>query len=268
MALEGNLRDLSVSDLIQLVDLSKKTGMTHFKANQGGEIVEGQLYFRDGRITGATLGNLEPVEAALTFFTFHEGEFRFFEQAVPAPTITSSNEMIIMEGIDRQDRWAEIEKVIPNTSVILKLAQNPNNSSRDINLAADEWRVLTMINGKNSVAQIADRTGLGWFRTSEIVLHLLTNGLVEKKEINLAESLFPQFEDMAKQSLGNSAYVLLSEAYRKVGLEPTAAAISTEQVMAAITAFEESVRLLMGRGNATQLANRMRDKAQRVLGTR
>jgi hypothetical protein len=268
MALEGNLHEFSIPDLIQLVDLSKKTGMTHIKAQQGGDQLEGYLYFRDGRITGAALGNLEPLEAALTFFTFHEGEFRFYEQAVPPPTITASNEMIIMEGIGRQDVWMEIEKLIPTTSIVLRLVQNPDSGSRDINLAADEWRVLTMINGKNTVAHIAERTGLGHFRTSEIVATLLTNGLVEKKELNLAESLFPQLEELARGALGNSSNVLLSEAYRSVGIEPTANNATNEQVMAAIASFEESVRLLMGRGNATQLADKMRDRAQHILSGR
>ncbi len=68
MALEGYLHEFSVPDLIQLVDLSKKTGMTHIQSQQGGEPVEGFLYFRDGRITGATLDEMEPLEAALTFF--------------------------------------------------------------------------------------------------------------------------------------------------------------------------------------------------------
>jgi hypothetical protein len=120
---------------------------------------------------------------------------------------------------------------------------NPDSGSRDINLAADEWRVLTMINGKNTVASIAERTGLGWFRTSEIVAQLLDNGLVEKKALNLAESLFPQLEELARGALGNSSQVLLSEAYRSVGVDPTANTASNEQVMAAIASFEEAVRL-------------------------
>lgn len=268
MALEGNLSEFSIPDLIQLVDLSKKTGMTHITAHRAGEPLEGYLYFRDGRITGATLGTLDPLEAALTFFTFHEGDFRFYDQAVPPPTITASNEMIIMEGIGRQDTWLEIEQLLPSSSVVLRLVQNPDSGSRDINLAADEWRVLTMINGKNTVASIADRTGLGHFRTSEIAAALLKNGLVGKKELNLAESLFPQLEELAKGALGNSSHVLLSEAYRRVGIEPTANNASNQQVMAAIASFEEAVRLLMGRSNATQLAEKMRERANHILSGR
>jgi hypothetical protein len=68
--------------------------------------------------------------------------------------------------------------------------------------------------------------------------------------------------------LGNSSQVLLSEAYRRAGVEPTANTATNEQIMAAISSFEDAVRLLMGRGNATQLADKMRDRAQRILSGR
>ncbi len=268
MALEGNLSEFSIPDLIQLVDLSKKTGTIHIQGHQSGEPVEGWLHFRDGRIVGAALDQLAPYEAALTMFTLHEGEFRFYEQPIPETTISASNELLIMEGIGRQDRWQEIEQVIPTTSIVLRLVQNPDVGARDINLAADEWRVLTMINGKNTVAQIAERTGLGWYRTGEIVADLLKGGLVEKKDLSLAESLFPQLEELARGALGSSSQVLLSEAYRRVGIEPASDAATDVQVLAAIDSFEESIRLLMGRSNAMQLAERMRERAQRILSSR
>ena len=268
MALEGLLRDLSIPDIIQLVDLSKKTGTVHIQARQSGEPVEAWIHFRDGKIVGAALDQLPPYEAALTIFTLHEGEFRLYEQPIPETTINSSNEMVIMEGIGRQDRWQEIEKIIPTPSIVLRLVQNPDMGARDINLNPEEWRVLTMINGKNTVAQISERTGLGWYRTGEIVAELLRNGLVEKKALSLAESLYPQLEEMARGALGNSSQVLLSEAYRRVGIEPTSDNASDEQVVAAIDSFEESVRLLMGRSNAQLLADRMRDHARRILDGR
>lgn len=268
MALEGKLSDLSVVDLIQLVDLSKKTGIIHIQGQQLGEPVEGWLHFRDGRIVGAVLGDLLPYDAALGMFALHDGDFRLHEQPVTDTTITSSNEMIIMEGIGRQDRWQEIEAQIPSLSIVLRLVQNPDMGSQDISLAADDWRVLTMINGKNTVGQIAERTSLGLIRTCEIVAALLNGGLVEKKALSFAESLFPQLEELARGALGSTSQVLLSEAYRRVGIDHAASSATDAQVLAAIDSFEEAVRLLMGRSSAVQLAQRMRDRATRILSSR
>jgi hypothetical protein len=233
-------------------------------------VLDGWLYFREGKIADAQLDNLPPLEAALTFFTVDQGPFKF-DSNVPVadpPTITTSNEVIIMEGIGRQDSWAQIKQVVPSTNTIFKLVPNPTAGARDINLAADQWRVLTMINGKNTVAQIAQRTGLGEFRTCEIIVDLLTHGLIIKKEINLSESLYPQLEEIARESLGNAARVLLQDAYRRVRLDTQQNDTPIEQVMAAIDAFEDSVRLLMGRGNARQLADKLRSRAKDILGSR
>ncbi|GIV96101.1 MAG: hypothetical protein KatS3mg057_0758 [Herpetosiphonaceae bacterium] len=270
MALEGDLKDFTIPDIIQLLDLSKSTGGVHIQGYRGSEPIEGWIYFREGKIVDARLGNLPPLEAALTFFTVDHGPFRFRgDVSVPEqPTITSSNELIIMEGIGRQDAWQEIKQAIPSMNLVLRLVPNPSQGARDINLAADEWRVLTMINGKNTIVQIAQRTGLGDFRTCEIVIKLLNHGLVVKKEVNLAEALFPQLEDIARESVGNAARVLLQEAYRRARIDPQRSDASAEQVMAAIDAFEESVRLLMGRTNARQLADRLRAHAREVLSNR
>jgi predicted transcriptional regulator len=38
-----------------------------------------------------------------------------------------------------------------------------------------------MVNGKNTVAQIAQRSGLGEGRTGEIISELLSSGLIEER---------------------------------------------------------------------------------------
>lgn len=270
MALEGDLKDFTIPDIIQLLDLSKSTGGVQIMGRRGDEPIEGWIFFREGKIIDARLGTLPPMEAALTFFTVERGPFRF-RADVPvtdSPTITSSNEMVIMEGIGRQDVWQEIRSQVPSTNLVLRLVPNPAAGARDVNLAADEWRVLTMINGKNTISQISQRTGLGEFRTCEIVAELLKHGLVARKEINLAETLYPQLEEIARESLGNAAKVLLQDAYRRAKLDIQRNDVGAEQVMAAINSFEESVRLLMGKSGARQLADRLRSHATDVLSTR
>ena len=183
MALAGDLSEFPLTDIIQLVDLSKKTGGVHMHGWRGGQEIEGWLYFRDGRIIGAELPGMSPLEAVYTFFTFESGPFSFEEDKVlEHPTITVSNEVIIMEGIMRQDAWAGIQEHVPSLMMVPRLVPNPASGTTEINLEAEEWRVLTMVNGTNTVAQIAQRGGVGEFRTCEIIAQLLSNGLIEKRE--------------------------------------------------------------------------------------
>lgn len=183
MALAGDLSEFPLTDIIQLVDLSKKTGGVHIRGQRTGQSFEGWLFFRDGKIVGATMPGLQPLDAIYTFFTFSSGPFQFHDdQRIETPTINISNEVIIMEGVMRQDAWADIQHHVPSLALVPRLVPNPASGSREINLEAEGWRILTMVNGKNTIGQIAQRSGLGEFRTCEIIAQFLQNGLIEVRE--------------------------------------------------------------------------------------
>jgi hypothetical protein len=266
MALEGDLSEFHLTDIIQLVDLSKKTGAVFLKGLRGQQHMEGWLYFRDGKIIGAQMDNLPPLEATYTFFTFTSGPFRFHDDVhLDAPTITQSNEMIIMEGIMRQDAWSKLQEYVPSLTMIPRLVPNPASTGSEINLEADEWRVLTMVNGKNTVAQIAQRSGLGEMRTCEIIAQLLASGLIEKRETSLAETLFPELERIIIAGLGSSAQVLLHDAYGRVGIEDMSAA-TYQQVAAALDFFENGAVRAFGANRVRQPMNDARAHTQQVFG--
>lgn len=263
--LEGDLSEFPLTDIIQLVALSKKTGAVELRGKRGVQQLEGRLFFRDGKIVGAEMPGLAPLEAAYTFFTFASGPFTFRDVSPPAqPTITASNEVIIMEGIMRQEAWANIQERVPSLSMVPRLVPNPASGMSEINLEAEEWRVLTMIDGKNTVERIARRSGLGEFRTCEIIAQLLANGLIEKREANLAETLFPELERIATAFLGNVTRTLLRNAYRRANISDLDAATG-EQIMTAITILEESATLIIGQQRARQVAAEMRNRAEQTI---
>lgn len=183
MALAGDLSEFPLTDIIQLVQLSKQTGGVHLRGQRAGQTIEGWLFFRDGQIVGASAAGLKPLDAVYSFFTLTAGPFRFHDdQRIETPTITLSNEVIIMEGVARQDVWAEIQRQLPSLDLVPRLVPNPATGSSEINPGAEGWRVLTMVNGRNSIAQIAQRSGLGEFRTCEIIAQFLRSGLIEVRE--------------------------------------------------------------------------------------
>jgi DNA-binding MarR family transcriptional regulator len=265
MALAGELSEFPLTDIIQLVDLSKQTGAVHIKGQRGQQYLEGWLYFRDGKIIAAELSDLPPLEAAYTFFTLTSGPFQFYERTqLPAQTITQSNEVIIMEGIMRQDEWVTLQEHAPGLGMIPRLVPNPASTGTEISLEADEWRVLTMVNGKNTVAQIAQRSGLGEARATEIVARLLSDGLIEKREATLAETLFPELERIVMMSLGASARALLYDAYGRANIRDQNTA-STEQVMAAIDTFETLAARAFDPGSVRRIVDEMRSQTRQAL---
>lgn len=258
-ALEGNLQEFPLTDIIQLVDLSKKTGAVHLQGERGTQRMEGWLYFRDGRIIGAEMLGMAPLEAVYTFFTFSSGPFRFYDDVVlEHPTITVSNEVIIMEGIMRQDAWATIQEQVPSLMMIPRLVPNPSGTT-EINLEAEEWRVLTMVNGKNTVSQIAQRSGLGEFRACEIIATLLRSGLIEERETTPAERLLPELEHILANVVGVGADSLTQDAFHQAKIfDPEIA--THEQFVQVVDYLTQSLQTLVAPDQIPSIVQQLNER--------
>ncbi|GAP64109.1 hypothetical protein ARMA_2532 [Ardenticatena maritima] len=114
--------------------------------------------------------------------TWEEGAFEFHPNAAPAPErlavpITLDN--IILEGDRHREEMVELKEELPSLDIILRFAEGPRANLVNINLSPEEWRVISFINPRHSVADIARYSGLSEFETRRIVHKLLKNGLVE-----------------------------------------------------------------------------------------
>lgn len=123
-------------------------------------------------------------ESVYLLFGWSEGEFRFEqgqrpEMTAPIMPTPVPIEHLIMEGVRRIDEWGRIKDRIPNTDMVVKFIEQPTERAKGINLAAEEWRVFARINGKDTLAEISQKTGMTDFDVCRIVYGFLTAGLVD-----------------------------------------------------------------------------------------
>lgn len=233
MALKGNLRDFTITQLLNLINLARKTGTL---------IVEGPnervlVSFRDGKLAYAQVGQEDNGLVAVLYrahrltpgqsrslkeragamsdkelglllvnanyisqqdilsslqadfvgivnrlFTWVEGFFRFENDLLPPDdkiTVRVSLENIIIEGSRRLREWEQLQDEIPNLDMALKFAERPGANIRNFNLSVEEWRVVSYINPKNTMRQIARATKMTDLEIRRIVYGLLQAGLVE-----------------------------------------------------------------------------------------
>jgi hypothetical protein len=233
MALKGNLRDFTITQLLNLINLARKTGTL---------IVEGPnekitVSFREGKLAYAQVGqednslvtvlyhakklsaaqhralkeragamndkelglllvnanyiNQQDILNSLQthfvsivnrLFTWVEGLFRFENDLLPPDdkiTVRVNLENIIIEGSRRLREWEQLQDEIPNLDMALKFADRPGTNIRNFNLSVEEWRVVSYINPKNSMRQIARASRLSELEIRRIVYGLLQAGLVE-----------------------------------------------------------------------------------------
>ena len=233
MALKGNLRDFSTTQLFNLINLARKTGTLMIDTREG----EAHLSFREGKLVYATMdghherlvtmlqqagkisegqsrtilaqaGDKSDKELGLLLinagyvtqtdivhsvrnhvlnnvyrlFTWTDGTFRFDSNVLPIRdriTIPIDLENVIVEGSRRLKEWERLQDELPDLDVALKFADRPSANMRHINLSVEEWRVVSFINPRNSIRQIAQYNNTSEFQIRKIVYGLLQAGLVE-----------------------------------------------------------------------------------------
>ena len=233
MALKGNLRDFSTTQLLNLINLAKKTGTLVIEgpgqgarmAFHGGKLIYAQMGIEDGNLATilckagklneeqakalkarvATASDKElglmlinagyvsqsdiltsirnyMLDIVYRLFTWVEGMFRFEPALMPGEdriTIPIDLENVIMEGSRRMREWEQLTDEIPSLDMALKFTEHPNANIKNMNLNVEEWRVVSYINPKNSIRQIAATTKMNELEIRRIIYSLLQAGLVE-----------------------------------------------------------------------------------------
>lgn len=234
MALKGNLRDFSTTQLLNLVNLARKTGLLSIMSQAGSA----RLYFREGKLIHASIGSVdghladmllkagklsaeqaEKIEAqaemqsdkqlglalmnagyvsqddivqsvkdymldiVYTLFSWNEGEFQFDQNTLPSGdriAVPINLENVILEGSRRIQESELLQSELPDlNSVALRFTDNPDARLRNVNLSVEEWRVISFINPRNTIKQIAQSNGMDEFQIRKIVYGMLQAGLVE-----------------------------------------------------------------------------------------
>jgi hypothetical protein len=100
-----------------------------------------------------------------------------------------------MEGTRRIDEWVEIQKVLPNDNQVLRVSNTPQVKSDEITISLDEFRIITLIDGRRTLREILEASPLGEFVTSRALYKLITSKLVEISGGKEAEVADPNEEE-------------------------------------------------------------------------
>jgi hypothetical protein len=114
--------------------------------------------------------------------SWNEEPFIFEENIVPPPeriTVPIDLKNVIIEGTRRAKEVKPLEEELPNLDMALKFPDSPGDKFRGIHLGVEEWRVVSFINPKNSIRQIAKACNMTDTEIRRVVYGLLQAGLVE-----------------------------------------------------------------------------------------
>ncbi len=112
-------------------------------------------------------------------FEWREGYFKFEEGNFVLDNLFRfkiKTESLIMEGSRRIDEWSRLSAKIPNSSVVPKISDNPDKMDL-LDLKPKEWEIFSMINGKNTIKDIAEKYG-DEFEIAKLIYGMITLGIV------------------------------------------------------------------------------------------
>ena len=178
MAFQGSLAELHLPDIIQLVSVSGKSGV--FRLIDGDH--RGDIWLQEGRIVHAEHEDLSGEEAVYALAIWRVGEFRF-EAGVDSPrqTIQKSNTNLLMEAARRLDEWRVLSKKIPSVELVPEFVILENREGQ-INLNTMEWLLLSKIDGRRSVKEVAGAAGMGVFDAAKLLYGLVATNLIRLRQ--------------------------------------------------------------------------------------
>jgi len=269
LSLDGSLEDFGLSDVLQLIYIGKRTGILMVASE--GKVAE--LYFKDGEVIHAVLGNEAGERAVYSVFNWKTGQFRFETKLISVPeTITIGSQNLILEATRRIDEWAKLRALIPSGKSVLSFAVEPRSGSENISLQPQEWRILSIIDGRRTVEEIAELSGFSELKTTTILYGLVSSGLLDVVVEERAEKVEKKVEEAIKEEDEGGFLTFLSRiggGFRKTGIEEFEKVEEEYKTKVGIVSFFinqllEEIKLPDGLYNPVELSKNLKKKVKEL----
>jgi hypothetical protein len=171
--LEGSLRELALADVLQLLELGRRSGTLRV-ADEGRGLL-GEVGLADGAISGARLGpraasreasrDADVQAIVCVLLDARVGRFAFVPAAesstdaapeVSGPVRRLRVEGVLVEAARRADEWARLAPLVPHAAAVPTLV---DGDDAPLALDARRWALLAEIDGSRDVVGLAASLG-------------------------------------------------------------------------------------------------------------
>jgi CheY-like chemotaxis protein len=154
----GRVADMPVVDVIQTIEISRKSGVIQFVGDRGRQAA---IYFRDGKVIDAEAGTLQGEDAVYRLLTWSEGEFEVvFRTVRRREVIAASSQGLLMEGMRRLDEWSRLLEQLPPLAHRFEIDAN-ELAVRLGEVPDDNNKILRLIDGKRTLIEVIDASDFG-----------------------------------------------------------------------------------------------------------
>ncbi len=180
----GDLSDMGVVDLVQTIEIGRKSGQIRFVRGDGQQ---GLLFFRDGQVIDSEVGRLSGEQAVYRLLVWNEGTFEIeFGDIDREDVIPQSSQGLLMEGMRRLDEWGRLSEQLPpldtcfavdSTELVDRLAEIPDEANA----------TLRLFDGRRTLIQVVDDSDFGDLEAMNFISKLYFEGLIYDVSVREAE---------------------------------------------------------------------------------
>jgi len=215
--ISGDLSNTRIPEIIKILSLGKRTGRL-FVTN-GSET--GNIFFSEGRVVHAHCASLSGIKAVEEAAVWSSGEYQFFpDEQADVQTIIMDVDDILADVTNHLRQMNKITSLIPSAAAVYSLETDPRE--REIQIKAAQWKVISLVDGRRSIADIAQMAGLAVSDAMKVFYTLLRMGLLReasereekasRADVNLPETAFVnRLVDALTHAVGPIAPYLVEE---------------------------------------------------------
>jgi len=175
----GDLSDVGVVDLVQTIELNRKSGIIHI-VNRDER--RGSIFFREGKVIDAEVGRLSGANALYRLFSWSDGQFAVeFKNIRRHDVIDMSMAGLLMEGMRRLDEGTRLLGNLPSPTSVLEvdcrvLAEELAELPDEVN------SVLRLCDGARTLQEVVEESDHPDLETIRIIDELSRDQIIFARE--------------------------------------------------------------------------------------
>jgi DNA-binding response OmpR family regulator len=188
----GSLSEMSVVDLLQTIDVSRKSGVLTLVATDGQE---GMISFDSGAVINATVEGLVGEEAVYRHLLWREGTFdlEFRRVSLSERTVHRTTQALLMEGMRRLDEWSRLSELLPAFDRSLEV--DPEVLRERLRDMPDEQNeTVRLIDGQRTISEVLRAHGGDHVDALRKIVDLYFEGMV--REVGRDQDSIPILTDV------------------------------------------------------------------------
>ncbi len=202
--IEGNLNQISLSDLLQIFHINRKTGLLEIKSDAS----EARIFIKNGDVTHASTHKHHGEKALFRLLQWTNGSFAFIPEKVTGDlNIRRSSDVLLLESARQAD---ELERLwnndLPAESTRLAVAPGLRDRYEGLHPVTEE--IMNLLDFYTSVGELVEHTRVTDYEACRAIRTLLDKGVLQVIDEDVKEE--PEDEPLLEHDVMYELKVKLS----------------------------------------------------------